>query len=167
MARVKQAGDRPPRSAAAGLPAAWRRARSRSAVATYIALIGLDAADAFELSRRIEQGLPFGALERFQRTVAMPMAEIAELVQIPERTLARRRASGRLAGDESDRLVRASRLFSQAIDLFEGDLEAAKAWLSAPQRALGGSTPLRMARTGVGVREVERLIGRLEHGVFS
>jgi len=136
-------------------------------MATYVALSGLDTAAALELSRRIERGLPFRDLERFQRAVAMPMAEIAEMVQIPERTLARRKLSGRLESDESDRLVRASRLFAQALDLFEGDLEAAKAWLSAPQRALGGSTPLRLARTGVGAREVERLIGRLEHGVFS
>ena len=162
MARVKQGGGR----SSTGSPAARRAVRS-SAVATYIALIGLDTADVFELSRRIEKGLPYHALERFQRTVAMPMADIAELVQIPERTLARRKTAGRLEGDESDRLVRASRIFGQALDLFEGDLEAAKEWLSAPQPALGGSTPLRMARTGIGAREVERLIGRLEHGVFS
>ena len=133
----------------------------------YTRLLGLKASDAFELRERVEEGLPYSALERFQRNVSLPMAEITELVQIPPRTLTRRKASGRLHTDESDRLVRASRVVGRALDLFEGDLAAAKAWLSSPQHALAGATPLAMARTGVGAREVESLVGRLEHGVFS
>jgi hypothetical protein len=33
--------------------------------------------------------------------------------------------------------------------------------------ALGGAVPLAVARTELGALEVERLIGRLEHGVFT
>jgi putative toxin-antitoxin system antitoxin component (TIGR02293 family) len=133
----------------------------------YAGLLGLRPTDVFELRERVEAGLPFGALEHFQRKVGMSLADLADLVQIPLRTLTRRKESGRLQMEESDRLVRASRIFSQALELFEGDLEAAKSWLADPQPALGGVTPLAMARTGVGAREVEALIGRLEHGVFS
>ena len=63
--------------------------------------------------------------------------------------------------------MRASRIFARALSLFEGDRDAAKHWLSEPQRALGGEVPLAVARTEVGGLEVERLIGRLEHGVFT
>lgn len=69
--------------------------------------------------------------------------------------------------EESDRLVRASRIFGRALSLCEGDRDAAKHWLSEPQKALGGTVPLILARTEVGALEVERLIGRLEHGVFT
>jgi putative toxin-antitoxin system antitoxin component (TIGR02293 family) len=51
--------------------------------------------------------------------------------------------------------------------LFDGDRDAAKSWLAEPQRALGGHVPLAMAGTEVGAREVERVMGRLEHGVFT
>jgi putative toxin-antitoxin system antitoxin component (TIGR02293 family) len=68
---------------------------------------------------------------------------------------------------ESDRLVRASRIFGRALSLFEGDRDAATHWLSEPQKALGGEVPLSVARTELGALEVERLIARLEHGVFS
>jgi uncharacterized protein (DUF2384 family) len=34
-------------------------------------------------------------------------------------------------------------------------------------RALGGRSPLDFAQTEPGAREVENVIGRLEHGVFS
>ena len=36
-----------------------------------------------------------------------------------------------------------------------------------PQRALGGAIPLDIAKTEVGAREVEQIIGRLEQGVFT
>jgi uncharacterized protein (DUF2384 family) len=46
-------------------------------------------------------------------------------------------------------------------------VEDARTWLTSPVRALGGETPLRYASVEPGVREVERLLIRLEHGVYS
>ena len=37
-------------------------------------------------------------------------------------------------------MLRASRVLGRTIELFEGDREAAKQWLTRPQRALGGAT---------------------------
>ena len=82
-------------------------------------------------------------------------------------TLQRRKASGRLEPDESDRLLRLARVYGKAIELFEGDNPAALQWLHAPLTALGGASPLAMSRTEPGSQEVERLITRLEHGVIS
>jgi putative toxin-antitoxin system antitoxin component (TIGR02293 family) len=53
------------------------------------------------------------------------------------------------------------------VNLFEGDVPAAMTWLTTPRKALGGRPPLSYARTEPGAREVENLIGRLEHGIFS
>ena len=58
-------------------------------------------------------------------------------------------------------------VFGRALELFEGDARVAERWLSSPKRALGGAVPYELAKTEAGVREVEGLIGRLEHGVFS
>jgi len=58
-------------------------------------------------------------------------------------------------------------IFEKAVDLFEGDAKAAIAWLQRRQRALGNKPPFELARTELGAREVEDLIGRLEHGVFT
>jgi putative toxin-antitoxin system antitoxin component (TIGR02293 family) len=62
---------------------------------------------------------------------------------------------------------RASSIFEKAVSLFEGDVEAAMNWLQTPLPALGGSTPIALAATDSGVRKVENLIGRLEHGIFT
>ena len=133
----------------------------------YVVLLGLDAFDPPALFRALTKGLPYRAFERFVRNSQLPADRVMALIDVPRRTLTRRKRDGRFLSSESDRLLRAARLFGQALALFEGDGVAAKDWLETAQRALGATTPLDLARTEVGAREVERLIGRLEHGVFS
>jgi putative toxin-antitoxin system antitoxin component (TIGR02293 family) len=93
--------------------------------------------------------------------------EIAQVLEIPDRTLARRKARGKFARDESEKLLRLSTVFEKAVELFEGDVPSAVAWLKSPKAALEHRTPLDYTRSELGAREVEDLIGRLEHGVFA
>jgi putative toxin-antitoxin system antitoxin component (TIGR02293 family) len=134
---------------------------------SYVVLLGLDTFDAPELLRSVKKGFLYGTIERFQRNTSLSFERVTELVDIPRRTLTRRKREGRFLPDESDRLLRASRLFGRALALFEGDRNAAAEWITTAQPALGGALPVDLARTDVGAREVETLIGRLEHGVFS
>ncbi|MGH7588108.1 MAG: type II RES/Xre toxin-antitoxin system antitoxin [Gemmatimonadota bacterium] len=129
--------------------------------------IGLRVRDKLSLIERIEEGFPYRTLERLQDALAISGQEIADVVRIPVRTLARRKKEGRLRPEESERVLRISRLVEQATEFHDGDLGNARSWLKSPKRALDGRTPLEMARTEVGAREVERLLGRLEHGVYS
>jgi putative toxin-antitoxin system antitoxin component (TIGR02293 family) len=134
---------------------------------SHVVLLGLETFDSPKLLRSVARGLPYAAFERLVANTMLPSDDALQLVSIPQRTLTRRKREGRFHQDESDRLVRASRVFARALSLFEGDREAAKHWLSERHQALGGEAPLALARTEVGALEVERLIGRLEHGVFS
>lgn len=131
----------------------------------YVALLGLKGYDAVSAHRRVKEGASYTAFERFRRVVDLPAVELAALTGIPARTLARRKESGRLASEETDRLMRLARLVGKAIELFEGDVSAARSWLETPQRALGGHKPLALADTEPGVAAIESLIGRLEHGI--
>lgn len=133
----------------------------------YVTLLGLRTFETPALHQKVEKGLPFGSFEKLVRVMALPIQAVAEVLLIPARTLQRRRAEGRLHPDESDRLIRLSRIVGKAIELFEGDGDAALRWLRSPARALGGAAPLDLAKTEPGTLEVEQLIGRLEHGVFA
>lgn len=133
----------------------------------FVALVGLRAEDPIAIFKAMQKGLRFSALETFQNRSGLSTAELADAVGIPARTLARRKEQGRLEPEESDRLLRVARVFAKALDLFEGDAAGARAWLSGPQRALGGERPLVLARTDLGAREVEALAERLEHGVLT
>jgi putative toxin-antitoxin system antitoxin component (TIGR02293 family) len=144
-----------------------RRRESEEGAFGYLSLLGLRSSDLRELLRSVERGLPFKALEHFTQAAPLTLPQILDLVQISPRTLARRKHEGRLLRDESDRLLRIARLMAKVIDLFDGNRHAAASWLQAPQIALGGAVALDMARTELGAREVETLVDRLEHGVFS
>ena len=149
--------------------AAYRKAVKKGHAGSYlyVSLLGLRLQDPFQIVRRVEQGLRFEALERFQKNTRFSTSELADLVAIKLRTLHRRKEQGRLAPEESDRLLRVSRVFGKALELFEGDAEAARRWFHAPAKALGGGRPITLARTDLGSREVEVLIDRLEHGVLT
>ena len=64
-------------------------------------------------------------------------------------------------------LVRLGRIYSKAVELYEGNEEAALAWLKRRNKALGGVPPVDLIKTEAGALQVEHLIGRLEHGVYS
>lgn len=88
-------------------------------------------------------------------------------LSIPPTTYQRRVQEGKLKADESDRVYRYARLFSLAVDMMQGDQEAASDWFKTPQTLLNDESPLEHATTELGAREVDDLIGRIRHGVFS
>lgn len=131
------------------------------------AVLGLASNRTLDLVAQVQRGLPYGAFERFREHTQLPLGQLAGWTGIRERTLARRKREGRLQPDESDRLLRAARLYSSALRLCGGDAALAVTWLGSPQRGLGGERPLDLAATEVGSAAVEALIGRVEHGIPS
>ncbi len=119
-----------------------------------------------ELIRKIQKGLRFSELETLQNSIGMPFEQLAAKLCISRSTLQRRKAAGRLSPDESDKVMRLSRLLEHATNVF-GDVEKARAWLKFPQRGLGGAVPLDYAETEVGAREVDNLLGRIEYSVYT
>ncbi len=134
---------------------------------SYAKLIGIKASDRMELSEKVQVGFPVKSFISLTKTMELSNKQLAELVQISSRTLNRRLKEGILKADESERLLRFSRIFTMAKNLFEGDSSSAQNWLRNNNRALGGESPLEASKTEEGSREVENLINRLEHGVFS
>ncbi|NNE65174.1 MAG: DUF2384 domain-containing protein [Pyrinomonadaceae bacterium] len=130
-------------------------------------LLGIRATNTLKLVEKIEKGLPFSVFVRLRKRTGLPSDVLLETLGIKPRTFMRRKKTKAFTPEESDRLVSLSRLFARIIALFEGDEDAARDWITKPNRALGGSTPLKFATTQTGTREVENLIGRIEHGVFG
>lgn len=118
------------------------------------------------LIHELEKGLPFAELDILRTSLGIPMESLAVRVGISRPTLHRRKGQGRLTSDESDRLVRFARLMGMAVQAL-GTEQDARVWLGSPQHGLGGAIPLDYARTEIGAREVEDLLGRVEYGVFS
>lgn len=133
----------------------------------YARRLGIRVRTKLKLVERIDEGFSYRAFERLQEILGLPAHELGSLLGISPRTLSRRKTQGRLLPEESDRMLRVSRLFDRAVTLFENDEEAARHWLNRPNRGLAERTPLEFSRTEVGAREVEALIGRLEYGLVA
>jgi putative toxin-antitoxin system antitoxin component (TIGR02293 family) len=87
-------------------------------------------------------------------------------VIIPARTLQHRRTRNeRLTIEESDRVIRALRVFSAAEGVYESR-ERALQWLRCPNPRLGGRTPISLLKTDTGARMVEELLGQIDEGYF-
>lgn len=127
----------------------------------YVSLLGLMTYDLPDLLRSIEGGLAVRVLDHFVEQTGLSEERVLEFADLTRSTLATRRAEGRFTRDESDRLVRAARVFGGALGLFKGDRQTAAAWLMSGQPALGGSVPIELARTDLGAREVERALTQL------
>ena len=132
----------------------------------YVVLLGLNQFDWPGVLAQIEKGLPYSAFDRFLRNTGFTLEQLLDLVQIAPRTFMRRKTQGKLSPAESDRLVRAARVYGRTLFFFDGDAAAATDWLNEAQYSFGGVRPVEMMGTDVGANEVERLIGQLEHGVF-
>jgi putative toxin-antitoxin system antitoxin component (TIGR02293 family) len=119
-----------------------------------------------QVIREIENGLPVSSFTAIRNDLGITDKDLAQVIRVPKSTLAVRKKRGRFSFEESERIYRVQRLLKKAVDFF-GDLEMARKWLKEKAYGLGDVSPLDFAKTEIGAREVENLLGRLEHGVFS
>src|SRR5215216_2573261 len=80
-----------------------------------------------ELIQKIQKGLRFSELKTLQDSLNLPFEKLAAKLCISRATLQRRKAAGRLSPDESDKVIRFSRLLRHATAVF-GDAEKARKW---------------------------------------
>lgn len=118
-----------------------------------------------ELHRAIAKGLPFKRLEALVNSGRFSLEEAHTLIS-PRRTLARRKQSGHLNIEESDRLARLIRVIETA-DGTLGNSAKTNRWLRTANGAIDGHRPLDLCSTDEGARLVEALLGRIAHGVYG
>lgn len=128
--------------------------------------VGLDVAHPDQVIEQVQEGFSMETVERFKKKLELTNEEVAELINISLRTLARRQKQGHLKQEESDRLYRMIRLYEHAVDVLDTE-EEAQMWLKRAQWGLGGEVPLQYARTEPGAREVEVLLDRIDYGVLA
>ena len=130
------------------------------------ASIGLQPQNSAKLIAKIKEGLSVKAFDRLRKNLDISEKALAKTLNIAISTLARRKNTGRMTFEESERIYRIARLYDRAVEVF-GDKKMGRKWLKDPAWALGDITPLELAETELGAQEVDDLLGRIEHGVFT
>lgn len=117
----------------------------------------------FELAEALEKGLPVSSLERVCRLIAPNDPKFRDVL-VARATFARRRQQKRLSLEEGERVERLARIWALALEVW-GDAVATRRFLSEPHPLLHGRQPIDVAaRTEVGARMVENILGRLKYG---
>jgi len=129
-------------------------------------LAELEALPQPRLIEAILRGLPATLARELAQKMEVTLEDMSGLLRLNPRTFQRRMDDGILSLSESERLWELSRLFSRAVEVLE-TVPSAIHWFKNPIQALGWATPLAYARTSVGLRELENILGRIEHGVYS
>ncbi len=135
------------------------------AVATMLGL-RTEVRSGLEMLPLVRKGLPYRSIENVAREMDLSVDETAQSLGLARRTLARRKTLRVLDPAESERVVRLAGTLAHATEVL-GSREKARQWLRAPNRALGGESPLSLLDTEIGARAVDDVLVRIEHGVFS
>ncbi len=114
----------------------------------------------------VRKGLSISVFKSVAANLEMSDRELARALNIPSRTFDRRLSQGVFSPDESDRLARVANIFNEAREVFRSP-EKARGWMSTPLAVFGGETPLQRADTSLGATQVEDVLGRIDHGVYS
>lgn len=115
-------------------------------------------------AKRISEGLSTYVLEVIRRDLQLSNSELAHVVSISPRTLARRKKEVRLPSDESERAYRVARLIEIATDIL-GSKDETQGWMKEHNFALGNQRPLDLIRTEPGAQLVERTLRQIQHGI--
>jgi putative toxin-antitoxin system antitoxin component (TIGR02293 family) len=128
-------------------------------------ILGAEITSEADLARLVHRGIRLRALGHLKRA-GFSEGEIERFV-IPARTRRHRQAKrSPLTREESDRLVRLTRIQALAEDVF-GDPEKGNRWLREPLPALDGNHPLELAQTESGGRVVEQILARIDWGAAA
>lgn len=129
--------------------------------------LGANPKTAVHWERMILEGIPVKSAEALKERIAASDFVLAQLLGVSEKTLSRARAGkGRLDPVVSDRLFRVARIVALAIGVLETE-QAALHWLKRAQFGLAVRVPLDLLTTDAGCEQVEKLLLRIEHGVYA
>jgi len=120
----------------------------------------------FELIAQSRSGMGHAEARQLATLLELTLRELAVLLSMNERTMARRLVSGSLNKVESERLLLLNVLAKHGLQVFE-DQGKFNRWLRRPLEILEGQSPLQMLDTATGFQVVDQILGRIEYGVYS
>jgi len=120
-----------------------------------------------EIVARSRRGVLRSEADRVAELVGLSDKELAPLLGLSASYLHRLKPDQRISRDASERLLLLENLLSHALDTFEGKASTVRGWLRSPLLELDQQTPLQTLDTVTGYTLVDRVLGRIDHGIFG
>ncbi|MBC3789289.1 antitoxin Xre/MbcA/ParS toxin-binding domain-containing protein [Spirosoma utsteinense] len=120
-----------------------------------------------EIITRSRQGVLRAEADRVAGLVGLTDKELAATLGLSASYLHRLKVDQRISQDASERLLLLENLLLHALDTFEERSKTVLSWLRSPLRELDYQTPLQALDTVTGYTLVDRVLGRIDHGIFG
>lgn len=119
--------------------------------------------DYISVSRK---GLSIKQLKNILAFTNLSIKDIAKVISLSDRQLARYDDQKILRRDISAHLIMIAELYQFGYDVLENK-ENFQKWMQSKIRGLGYQKPIELLDTPFGIQDVKNELGRLEHGVYS
>lgn len=120
-----------------------------------------------EIITRSRQGVQRAEADRVAALVGLTDKEMAAVIGLSTSYLHRLKTEQRISQEASERLSLLENLLHHALDTFDGQTTIVLGWLRSPLRELEFQTPLQILDTVTGYILVDRVLGRIDHGIFG
>ena len=120
-----------------------------------------------EIISRSRQGVLRAEADRVAGLVGLTDKELAAALGLSASYLHRLKVDQRISQDASERLLLLENLLLHALDTFEERSKTVLNWLRSSLRELDYQTPLQALDTVTGYTLVDRVLGRIDHGIFG
>ncbi|MEO8853349.1 MAG: antitoxin Xre/MbcA/ParS toxin-binding domain-containing protein, partial [Ginsengibacter sp.] len=121
---------------------------------------------AFEYVTIANKGIKKQSVTRLAELMNIPMKDMAALLNISYKTLGRKKETDTLDSISSSISIEIAESISKGLSVFE-DSDKLSRWLQKENRALQGEKPIDLLNTPTGIKIVNKLLGRIEEGVYT
>ncbi len=119
--------------------------------------------DLINLSR---SGVKKSSLKSLSNYLGISMDKMSSLMHTSYRNIQRKDDNELLDVYKSEQVIEVAQVVSKGLDIF-GSKENMQQWLHSDIIALGNKKPIDLLDTSFGIRMIYKVLGRLEHGVYS
>jgi len=112
------------------------------------------------------RGIPKQAVHNLAEVIDVPMKDMATLLNVSYKTLGRKKKTDTLDSLSSSLSIEIANTVAKGLAVFE-DTDKFSRWLQKENRALQGKKPFELLNTPTGIKMVNKLLGRIEEGVYT
>jgi putative toxin-antitoxin system antitoxin component (TIGR02293 family) len=112
------------------------------------------------------KGIPKLAVHNLAEVIDVPMKDMATLLNVSYKTLGRKKKTDILDSLSSSLSIEIANTVAKGLAVFE-DMDKFSRWLQKENRALQGKKPFDLLNTPTGIKMVNKLLGRIEEGVYT
>ena len=127
---------------------------------------GLKIRNRLDLVELGAKGLTKDQLLNLARFLGLSVSQLAELVPVSERTIARHKPDETFGRNVSEHLLQIAEMIAWGMQVFESR-EKLLGWLNFPNQALAGKAPMSLLASRFGTEMVKEELCRIEHGVYA